>query len=248
MTTETSTAPSVAMDETERFGSLAEQWWQPEGPFRPLHHLNPARMEVLADIFCHHFNRSLDEIRPFAGKTLLDIGCGGGLVSEPCSRLGFAVTGIDADGRNVAAAKAHAEQSGLKIDYRSAAPEDLSAEGKTYDVVLALEVIEHVADVDSFTASLAGLLTESGVLVLSTINRTAKSFLLAKVGAEYVLRWVPAGTHDWRKFMKPSEIAAALRRQGLSIRETVGLTYDLMEDRWRPSPDISVNYILSASR
>lgn len=239
---------SVSSDPAEiaKFTALADQWWDPEGPFRPLHKFNPARIRLIRDRLAAHFGRSPEQTTPFSGLSLLDIGCGGGLVSEPMSRLGFAVTGIDAGAENVGVAQVHAARLGLPITYETAGPEGLLDRGLRFDALLAMEVVEHVDDVPAFFRDASALLAPGGMLIAATLNRTLKSLALAKVGAEYVLRWVPAGTHDWRKFLRPHELAAHLRDAGLSLTALTGMTYDLFTDRWRESSDIDVNYFAIA--
>lgn len=236
---------TVAPDEIARFQAIAEAWWDEGGDFRPLHRINPPRLEFLRDHLAAHFGRDVRADRPFAGLSLLDVGCGGGLLCEPMTRLGFAVTGIDAADKNVAVARLHAEASGLAVDYQVAAPEEI--EGR-FDVVLAMEVVEHVADVPAFLAALAARIAPGGAFCASTLNRTAKAFALAIVGAEYVLRWLPRGTHDWRKFLRPSELAAGLRQAGLEAVAFEGLAYDPVRDQWRRDRSLDVNYMLYGRR
>ncbi len=239
-----STAPSTASpDEIARFTAIAEAWWDPVGDFRPLHQLNPARLEFIRDHMCRHFSRDAMKPAPFKGLAVIDIGCGGGLLAEPMARLGAAVTGIDAGKENIEVARLHAEQMGLDIDYRHRLPEDLGAEKGRYDLVLNMEVVEHVADLDAFLAASANLVKPGGVMAASTLNRTLKSLALAKIGAEYVLRWVPPGTHDWRKFVRPSELAAGLERHGVEITDLKGMSYDPIGRGWRLSGDLAVNYL-----
>lgn len=242
----TATAASIDPAEIARFSAMAEEWWDPAGKFRPLHQLNPARLRFIRDRLAGHFGRDPLGPSPLAGQRLLDIGCGGGLVSEPMARLGAAVVGVDASDKNVNIARAHADQGGLSIDYRNAAAEDLAAAGERFDVVLALEVIEHVADIDSFVGACAQLVRPGGAVVFSTLNRTPQSYLLGIVGAEYVLRWLPRGTHQWNRFVRPSELAAALRPHALNITALEGLTYQPLAERWRLSRDLSVNYLAFA--
>ncbi len=239
---------SVDRDEVARFAALAEGWWDPAGAFRQLHKLNPTRIRYIRDRLAAHFERDITKQRPFAGLRLLDIGCGGGLACEPMARLGAAVFGIDAAAENVEAAARHAAEVGLEIDYRCATAEQLAAAGERYDVVLALEIIEHVADMPAFVASAAGLLGDGGAIVLASLNRTPKSFLLAIVGAEYLLGWVPRGTHSWDKLVRPSELARALRQAGLTLGEVTGVTYDPLGDRWKLGRDTAVNYLAFATR
>ena len=234
--------------EVERFARLAETWWDPVGKFRALHRINPVRLAFLRDRLAVHFGRDIRAPRPFAGLRLLDIGCGGGLVSEPMARLGFAVTGIDAGTETLAVARAHAAESGLVIDYRQAAAEDLAAAGESFDAVLTLEIVEHVADPELFLAAAASLLRPGGAFAAATINRTPKAFLLAVVGAEYVLRWLPPGTHHWNRFVRPSELAGGLRPHGIAVAELRGITYDPLRDEWSLSGDLDVNYLLFGAK
>jgi 2-polyprenyl-6-hydroxyphenyl methylase / 3-demethylubiquinone-9 3-methyltransferase len=244
----TEPAGTVDPSEVTRFSALAETWWDPKGPMGPLHKLNPTRLRFLRDRLGAQFGRDSRSLQPFEGRSLLDIGCGGGLVAEPLARLGFAVTGIDAAEANIAVARGHARAGGLAIDYRCAAAETLAAEDTRFDAVLALEVVEHVADLDLFLEAAARLLRPGGVIIASTLNRTATSFLVAIVGAEYVLGWLPRGTHRWDRFLRPSELTAALRRQGLQVRELAGLSYDLLNGRWDISRDLGVNYLACATK
>jgi 2-polyprenyl-6-hydroxyphenyl methylase/3-demethylubiquinone-9 3-methyltransferase len=245
--TATSGYTTVDPAEIARFAALAESWWDPAGKVKPLHRLNPVRLGFLRNRLTAHFGRDPAALHPFDGLRLLDIGCGGGLVAEPMARLGFAVTGIDAAAETVATARVHAGQSGLAIDYRAMAAETLVAAGERFDVVLALEIVEHVADLDVFLAAAAALVRPGGAFVAATLNRTAKSYLLAIVGAEYVLGWLPRGTHEWRKFVRPSELAAVLRRNRLRIQEIAGVTYNPLADSWSLSADIDVNYMVFAT-
>jgi 2-polyprenyl-6-hydroxyphenyl methylase/3-demethylubiquinone-9 3-methyltransferase len=237
---------TAAPDEVARFGALADEWWDGDGKFRPLHRINPTRIAFIRDRVAGHFGRDPLGPEPLTGLEVLDIGCGGGLLSEPMRRLGARVTGIDAGEEAVRVAALHAEQSGLDIEYRSVLPEALAADGRTFDAVLNLEVIEHVADVGAFLAACCAMVKPGGIMVLATLNRTVKSFALAKVGAEYVLRWLPAGTHDWRKFVKPSELAAGLRPHGFAIIDMKGLAYRPLADEWSLSDDVDVNYMAVA--
>jgi len=242
--------PDSTLDEREvaRFRALAEKWWDPEGEFAPLHAIGPERMRFLREQLVSHFARDGNAARPLEGLRIADIGCGGGLVSEPLARLGASVTGIDPAEENAAAARAHAADSGLEIDYRAARVEDLAAEGAQYDAVIALEVVEHVPDVQAFIGVCAQTLRPGGMMLLSTINRTARAFALAIVGAEYVLRWLPRGTHQWERFVTPDELAAALRAGGLRVVETRGLTFNPLTREWRLSDDAGVNYFMSAAK
>jgi len=234
--------------EVARFARIAERWWDPAGEFRPLHRINPVRLSFIRDRLAGHFGRDPRAFRPFAGLRLLDIGCGGGLISEPMAKLGFAVTGIDAGAETVEVARAHAAAAGLTVDYRQATAEELARSGERYDAVLALEVVEHVAEPAHFLATAARLVRPGGAFIAATINRTPKSFVMAIVGAEYLLRWLPRGTHHWDKFLRPSELAAALRPEGLAVRDLRGLGYDILGDRWTLGGDLAVNYLLFAVR
>lgn len=234
---------SVDPDEVARFSALAEAWWDPLGKFRPLHKLNPVRLAYVRDKICARLGRDPKTERPLDGLTILDIGCGGGLLCEPLARLGAEVVGIDASARNIEIAAAHAATSGLTIDYRACTAETLVEEARQFDVVLNMEVVEHVADVAAFLSASLALLKRDGLMVLATLNRTPQSFALAIIGAEYVLRWLPRGTHDWRKFLRPSELAARLRTAGGAIRELAGIRYSPLSDRFSLSDDLSVNYM-----
>jgi 2-polyprenyl-6-hydroxyphenyl methylase/3-demethylubiquinone-9 3-methyltransferase len=241
-----SQASSARADEVSRFAAMAQDWWDPSGPVKPLHKLNPFRVAFLSSRLARHFGRDLENPSPFEGLRLLDLGCGGGLVTEPMARLGFAVTAIDASEDSIAVARAHAEEQGLTIDYRQALPEELTAEKEGFDVVLALEIVEHVSNINDFLGLAASLVRPGGALMGATVNRTTKSWLFGIVGAEFILRWLPAGTHDWNRFVKPSEFAAGLRRQGVEIKEFEGLAYNPLRDAWSPTRDLSVNYLLYA--
>lgn len=239
---------TIDPEEVEQFSRLAEAWWDPDGAFRPLHRLNPVRLAYIRDRICARFGRDPKGDRPLQGLRIVDIGTGGGLVAEPLARLGAGVTGIDASARNVGTARVHAEGQGLAIDYRCAAAADLVAAGEAFDVVLSLEVLEHVADRGAFIQDCARLMKPDGMMILATLNRTPKSFLLGKVAAEYVLRWLPAGTHDWRRFVRPSELAADLRHAGLRIADLKGIAYSPLTDRFSLSGDIDVNYMALVER
>jgi 2-polyprenyl-6-hydroxyphenyl methylase/3-demethylubiquinone-9 3-methyltransferase len=242
---------SVDAGEMAKFAAMAEAWWDPRGKFAPLHRLNPTRIAFIRDRAAARFGRDPLRVRPLAGLRLLDVGCGGGLICEPMARLGAEVTGLDPVERNIAVARLHAEQGNLAIDYRAETVEALAAragDGPRFDIVLALEVVEHVADLGAFLRTGAGLLAPEGLLILATLNRTAKAFALAIVGAEYVLGWLPRGTHDWRRFVRPSELAAALRPAGLALSEITGVAYNPLSDSWRLSRDLDVNYMAVAAR
>ncbi len=241
------TAAGVDTREVAKFEAMAAEWWDPTGKFKPLHMLNPCRLEyIVAQIAATH-GRDRRAPRPLEGLRVLDIGCGGGLLSEPMARLGAAVTGIDPAARNIPVARLHAEQSGLEIDYRVATAEDLVAEGAAFDAVLNMEVVEHVPDPAAYIAACARLVAPGGLMVTSTVNRTAKSFALAIVGAEYVLRWLPRGTHQWGKFVTPDELSDHLAAAGLEQVDAKGFTFDPVRWEWRISArDLSVNYVTTA--
>ena len=238
---------TIDQAEIDKFSAMAADWWDPFGKFKPLHKFNPVRLAYIRDAACAHFGRDRRGNRPLEGLRLLDIGCGGGLVAEPMARLGASVTAIDASEANVKTALAHAAPLNLGIDYRCAAAEELAAAGEgPFDIVLNLEVVEHVADVDLFLTTTAGLVAPGGMLVMATINRTLKALALAKIGAEYILRWLPAGTHDPRKFVKPDKAKAALMAAGLTVTQKAGVSYNPLMDIWRMSDDTDVNYMLTA--
>lgn len=235
---------SIDEKEVAQFNRLAADWWDPNGPMRPLHEMNPVRLDIIADQIALHTGRNRGRRLPFEGLRVLDVGCGAGLVCEPLARLGAAVTGVDAAAQNIEVARAHATQSGLDIDYRHGAVEALEAD--PFDIVLALEIVEHVADLDAFLAGLRAKCSDDGLVILSTLNRTAKSFAIAIAGAEYMLRLLPRGTHDWRKFLTPEELAHALDRAGFAMKDRRGLVYHPLSRRWSTDGDMSVNYMLSA--
>ncbi len=237
---------TVDPNEVDQFDALADRWWDPTGPFRPLHRLTPARLTYVRDRIATHFGLETGRNEPFSGLRGVDIGCGGGLASEPLTRLGMAMTGVDAGANNIGAAQAHAKGQGLVIDYRCTTAEDVAANGERFDVVLALEIIEHVADRGAFVRACCELATPGGLIILSTLNRTAKAFGLAIVGAEYVLRWLPRGSHDWRKFVRPSELARDLRTAGAKPTDTKGLVFDIVANEWRLAGDLDVNYFMTA--
>lgn len=235
--------------EIERFSRIAGEWWDPAGKFAPLHRLNPLRIGYIRDRAAQHWKRDPLSGTPLHGLSLLDIGCGGGLLSEPMARLGARVTGVDAAARNIRVAALHAEKQGLEIDYRQDAAETLVLSGTQFDIVLALEIVEHVADVGLFLKSCGRLVKPGGLVFLSTLNRTAKAWVLAIAGAEYVLRWLPRGTHDWRKFLKPSEVVNGLAAGGIEAQEIVGVVYSPLSRAWSLSKgDLDVNYMLYGTR
>jgi 2-polyprenyl-6-hydroxyphenyl methylase/3-demethylubiquinone-9 3-methyltransferase len=233
-------------DEIARFARLAEAWWDPDGEFRALHQLNPVRAGYTRNHLAAHFGRDAAAEAPLAGLDIIDIGCGGGLMSEALARQGARVVAIDAEAQSIAIARAHAAGAGLAVDYRVAVPEALAAEGLSFDVVVTMEVIEHVADLPAFFQASRRLVRPDGALVVATLNRTLKSLALAKVGAEYLLRWVPVGTHDWRKFVKPSELAALMRQSGFALRDLTGFRYEPATERWSLDQDLDVNYVAFA--
>ncbi len=239
---------TVDAAEVARFAALAKEWWDPRGKLAPLHRLNPVRLQYIKEACCRRFARDPKDSRALAGLRILDVGCGGGLLSEPLARLGARVTGLDPAEENVEVARLHAERSGLAVDYRCATAEDLAAARERFDVVLAMEVVEHVADVPAFVAACGEMVNPGGLFVAATINRTPKAFLLAIVGAEYVLRWLPRGTHSYDKLVRPSELSAAVSEAGLLVQETIGVVYDPLRDSWSTARDTDVNYMLLAGR
>ena len=235
--------------EIARFSRVAAQWWDVDGPFRPLHALNPARLGFIRANVLAHFDRQPDDLKPLAGLSGLDLGCGGGLVTEPLCRIGARMIGADADTQAIETARHHAAECGLDIDYRVALAEDLVAAGMQADLVLALEIVEHVTDRAAFLADVSKLVAPGGLLILSTLNRTAKGFLLGIMAAEYLLRWVPRGTHHWQKFVKPSELVAGLRPHGFVPVDLQGVVYDPIRRDFHLSPgDLAVNYLLALRR
>jgi 2-polyprenyl-6-hydroxyphenyl methylase/3-demethylubiquinone-9 3-methyltransferase len=239
---------TVDPGEVARFAALADDWWNLSGKMAPLHKFNPVRLAFIRDQACAQFSRDAKRLDCLAGLSVLDIGCGGGIVAEPLARLRAQVTAIDPAAENVAAAKLHSEKNGLAIDYRAATIEEIVESGAAFDVVIASEVVEHVTNVDLFIGHAAKAVKPGGLLVVTTINRTLKSFALAIVGAEYLLRWLPVGTHSWNKFVTPGEIDRAIESSGLEVVEESGIIYDLMHDRWIASSDMDVNYMLAAER
>ena len=228
-------------EEINKFDKLAEEWWNPNGKFAPLHKFNPIRQEYLIDQISNHFNLNLNEDKPLNNLKILDVGCGGGLLCEPLSRLGANVTGIDAAKTNIEVAKIHMEQSGLDINYLNKKPEDI--ENKLYDVVLCMEIIEHVEDVNFFIQSCINLLKPNGLIFFATLNKTIKSYVLAIIGAEYILRWLPIGTHEWDKFISPNDIINKVSKHFLTHVETKGVTFNPLKNKWKLSDDTDVNYM-----
>jgi 2-polyprenyl-6-hydroxyphenyl methylase/3-demethylubiquinone-9 3-methyltransferase len=249
MTSQVQARSSIDPAEVERFSRIAAEWWDPKGKFAPLHKFNPVRLAFIRDQALYRFGRDPKARRPFEGLRLLDIGCGGGLLCEPMSRLGFHVVGVDASERNIGTASAHAAEQGLAIDYRASTAEALVEAGEpAFDLILNMEVIEHVADPGEFLRSCAQLLAPGGLMIVATLNRTLKAFALAKVGAEYVLRWLPAGTHDWSKFLKPEEVRGFLAQEPLAIDGPYGVVFDPLSGRWSQSHDTDVNYMMTVAR
>jgi 2-polyprenyl-6-hydroxyphenyl methylase/3-demethylubiquinone-9 3-methyltransferase len=242
--------PSSTVDEDEvaRFSRLSGQWWDARGPMAALHKFNPLRLGYIRDRAAERFSRDPKRLDSLAGLRFLDIGCGGGILSEPLARLGAAVVGVDPSASNIAVAQQHAAQSGLAIDYRCATAEALADAAESFDVVLAMEVVEHVAEVGLFVDLAAQMVKPDGLLFVATLNRTVKSFALAIVGAEYILRWLPRGTHQWDKFVTPNELEIAIALSGLQIVHETGVIYDLFADRWQLSSDMDVNYMVVAER
>ena len=240
---------SIDPAEVETFSRIAAEWWDPKGKFAPLHKFNPVRLSFIRDQTLYRFRRDAKARRPFEGLRLLDIGCGGGLLSEPMTRLGFQVVGVDASERNIGTASAHAAQAGLDIDYRASTAEALVAAGEPlFDVILNMEVIEHVADPAAYLQDCARLLKPGGLMIVATLNRTLKALALAKIGAEYILRWLPAGAHDWNKFLKPAEIRDFLAQAPVVVDGPYGVVFNPLTGRWTESTDTDVNYMMTVVR
>ena len=227
--------------EIEKFSKIAEEWWDPTGKFKPLHKFNPVRIKYIKENLIYEFNLK-NKKKPLAGLNILDIGCGGGLLSEPMARLGARVTGIDPIKRNIEIAKLHLKKSRLDIKYYNLSPEQFKPKIK-YDVILNMEIVEHVENVDFFINQSTGFLKKSGIMFIATLNKTLKSYLFAIVGAEYILKWLPIGTHDWEKFIKPAELVSICKKNSLNLKNLDGVSFDLIFDKWNISADKSVNYI-----
>lgn len=242
------TQSTIDTDEIAKFAAMAEQWWDPTGKFKPLHQLNPVRLGYIREKAVAHFGRDASRRKPLEGLTVLDIGCGGGLLCEPLTRLGAKVTGIDAGEKNIAIARLHAEQSMLEIDYRATTAEALAASGERFDLVLNMEVVEHVDNVPLYIKSCAELVAPGGLLLTSTINRTLRAYGLAIVAAEQLLRWLPPGTHDYARFLTPEEISALVSRNGLRVVEKTGVVFHPLANEWRRSTDTGVNYMVLAEK
>jgi 2-polyprenyl-6-hydroxyphenyl methylase/3-demethylubiquinone-9 3-methyltransferase len=238
---------SVDPDEMKSFARMAEDWWNPDGMFKPLHVMNGARLGFIKETLCEHFHRDPDAALPLKGLRILDIGCGGGLLCEPLTRLGASMTGVDALEKNLKTAKTHAEKMGLDVDYRFGTIEQMAeTDEPLFDAVLNMEVIEHVANPPEFMSHCAAMVRPGGVMICSTINRTMKAFLLAIVGAEYVLRWLPRGTHQYAKLVKPAEISRWLSAAGLSVETQIGMSLNPLTDKWSFSDDMGINYVTTA--
>ena len=248
MVTRKAHVSSVDAAEIERFSRHAADWWNPHGPMAALHKFNPVRLGYIRDQATSRFSRDPKKLDCLKGLRVLDIGCGGGILSEPLARLGAEVVGADPSEDNIAAARAHAKESDVSVAYRATTAEELSAAKERFDVVLAMEVVEHVTDVGAFVATCAAMVKPGGLMIAATLNRTLKSFALAIVGAEYVLRWLPRGTHQWDKFVTPEELEAAIESSGLQVIGERGVIYNPFADRWQLSSDMDVNYMLVAER
>ena len=240
---------TVGAAEVAKFEAMAAEWWDPKGKFKPLHEMNPCRLHYITSQIAAEYERNLTDPLPFAGLRILDIGCGGGLLSEPMARLGAEVVGADSAPRNIPVAQLHAEQSGLKIDYRNVTAKALAADGGRFDIVLNMEVVEHVADPLAYLTACHDLLKPGGLMLCSTLNRNAKSFMMAILGAEWVMRWLPKGTHDWHKFITPDELTALIRKAGLDPLDRKGMVFNPVSWSWSLSDrDISVNYVTASRR
>ena len=232
---------SVNKKEIDKFSKMANEWWDPEGKFKPLHKFNPTRIKYIKENIINNFKLK-NKLRPLSGINILDIGCGGGLLSEPMSRMGANVTGIDASDKNIKIAKLHSKKNKLKINYVRASPEKLKIT-KKFDVILNMEIVEHVENIDFFLKSCSKLLKKNGLMFVATINKTLKSYVFAIVGAEYVLRWLPIGTHEWEKFVKPEDLKKILMKYDLFLNKLEGMNFNIIKDEWSISRDLSVNYI-----
>lgn len=239
---------TIDAGEVERFSRMAAEWWNPKGKFKPLHKFNPVRLAYIKEKICAAHGLDPKSPKPFAGLRILDIGCGGGLLCEPMARLGADVVGADASETNIEVARIHAAESGVDIDYRATTAEAMAAAGEKFDVVLNMEVIEHVADIELFISACGEMVKPGGIMFVATINRTLKALGLAIIGAEYVLRWLPRGTHQYEKLVRPEELATALTSAGLRIEETLGVSYNPLTDTWNRSNDIDVNYMVLARK
>ncbi len=239
---------TVDESEVAQFSAMADQWWDATGKFRPLHQINPVRVAYIKEQVCARFGRDHGDSQALKGLRILDIGCGGGLLSEPMARMGAEVVGADPSETNIEIARIHAARSGLEIDYRPTTAEDLAAAGETFDIVLNMEVVEHVADVPLFLNTCASMIRPGGLTVVATLNRTLKAYALAIIGAEYILGWLKRGTHQWEKFLRPEELQSALETAGLEISDRAGITYDPLRDRWNRGRNLDVNYMVTAQK
>ena len=237
---------TINKKEIEKFSKLAEEWWDPEGKFKPLHNFNPVRLRYIKDTITKKFGNKSEKL-PLKNIKILDIGCGGGLLSEPLSRLGATVTGIDASDRNIKIAKMHLEKSKLDIDYYCSSPEKFDVNEK-FDVVLNMEIVEHVDNVDFFLLKSSELLKKNGLMFIATLNKTLKSYVFAIIGAEYVLKWLPIGTHDWNKFLKPDDLINICKNNSLNLNNLIGVKFDILKNEWIVSEDSSVNYLAEFSK
>ena len=238
---------TINKEEIQKFSSLANEWWDVKGKFKPLHMFNPIRIEYITQMIRKYFKISDQEINPFKKLKILDIGCGGGLISEPMARLGAKVTGIDASEKNINIAKIHSKESNLEINYINSSPEKLN-EKEEFDIILNLEIIEHVEDVELYLKSCSKLLKKDGIMFTATLNRTITSYLKAIIGAEYILRWLPIGTHDWNKFIRPEELEKKLSSENFKTIEVKGLVFNPLNSKWRKSNNLSVNYIICSKK
>ncbi|PLX38644.1 MAG: bifunctional 3-demethylubiquinol 3-O-methyltransferase/2-polyprenyl-6-hydroxyphenol methylase [Hyphomicrobiales bacterium] len=239
---------TVDASEVARFSAMADQWWDPTGKFRPLHQLNPVRLAYIKEAASRQFDRDVNDPQALKGLRVLDIGCGGGLLSEPMARLGATVVGADPSPTNIEIARLHSARSGLEIDFRATDAESLAADGETFDIVLNMEVVEHVADVPLFLNTCAEMVRPGGLMFVATMNRTLKAYALAIVGAEYILRWLPRGTHQWDKFLRPDELESMLTSAGLVVDDMSGISFDPLRDNWRRTANLDVNYMLSTHK
>ena len=237
---------SINKKEIEKFSKIAEEWWNPNGKFKPLHNFNPIRIKYIKDNIIKNFNIKSSS-RPLKKFKILDIGCGGGLLSEPMCRLGASVVGIDASAKNIEVAKFHAKKNKLKIDYKVTSPEKLKTKVK-FDVILNMEIVEHVEDIDFFIKESAKLLKKNGIMFVATLNKTLKSYAFAIVGAEYILKWLPIGTHDWEKFIKPKDLIKISKKNNLSLKKLDGMNFNILNDSWKISNDTSINYIIKLKK
>ncbi|PPR77229.1 MAG: Ubiquinone biosynthesis O-methyltransferase [Alphaproteobacteria bacterium MarineAlpha2_Bin1] len=234
---------TIDQNEISNFSSLASKWWDPDGPFKPLHNLNPTRILYIRNKLISHYNINQNELKPLKNLRILDIGCGGGILSEPMARLGGEVVGVDPSEKNIKIAKAHSEQNNLSIDYINSTAEQLVEWGEKFDVILNMEVVEHVNNIETFISSCYSLMNPGGIMFIATLNRTLKSYFFAIIGAEYILKWLPKGTHDWNKFVKPSELRSYCSSSGFINIDLKGMKYNPLRDTWGITSDLSVNYI-----